>query len=72
MAHQWELSHLENLNSTYSNIQLEQNSVGLLRGDCTLDQNVACFDLYLKITFLKNNIHPYSKLSKEIKNSIDI
>ena len=42
-------------------------------GNCIPNQKLACFALYLKIvnTFLKNNAS-YSKLSKEVKNSIKI
>ena len=38
------------------------------------NQKLACFVLYLKIinTFLKNNMHPIKKLSKELKSSIRI
>ena len=44
-----------------------------LRGACFPNQKLACFVLYLKIinTFLKRNAS-YSKLSKELKNSIKI
>ena len=46
-----------------------------LRGNYTLNQKWACFVFCLKTinTFLKNNIYvPYSKLSNELKNSINI
>ena len=43
-------------------------------GNCTFDQILTCFVLYLKIIiiFLKNKMHIYSKLSKEIKHGIEI
>ena len=45
----------------------------MLRGNCTPNQKLACFALYLKIinTFWKIIYASYSKLSKEIKNSIE-
>ena len=45
----------------------------LLRGNCTPNQKLTCFVLYLKIinTFLKTN-ESYSKLSRKLKNSIEI
>ena len=46
-----------------------------LKGVLHPNQKLVCFVLYLKIinTFLKNNIHAsYSKLSKELKNGIEI
>ena len=45
-----------------------------LRGNCTPNQKLASFVLYLKIIniFLKNNKHLKSKLSKELKNDIEI
>ena len=45
----------------------------LVKGYYTPNQKLACFVLYLKIiAFLENNICIYSKLSKELKNSIKI
>ena len=46
----------------------------MLRGYYYPNQKVACFVLCLKIinTFLKIDICIYSKLSKELKNSIQI
>ena len=51
---------------------LRQDTV--LRGYCTPNQKLAYLVLYLKIinTFLKNTHATYSKLSKELKNSIKI
>ena len=46
-----------------------------LKGNCTPDQKLACFVLSLKIinTFFEKIIYAsYSKLSKELKNSIGI
>ena len=45
----------------------------LLRGNCTPNQKLTCFVLYLKIinTFLKTNAS-HSKLSREYKSSIEI
>ena len=47
---------------------------GLLRGNCTPNQKLACFVLYFKIihTFLKIIYAPFSKLFKELKNGIEI
>ena len=48
--------------------------ISYLRGYCTPNQKLTCFVLYLKIinTFL-NKLHAsYSKLSKELKNSVKI
>ena len=46
----------------------------VLKGNCTPDQNLAYFVLYLKIinTFWKMIYTSYSKLSKELKNSTEI
>ena len=45
-----------------------------LRGNCTPDQKLACFVLYLKIvnTFLKIIYASYRQLFKELKNSTEI
>ena len=45
-----------------------------LRGNCTPNQKIACFLLYLKIinTFLKKYMYLNSKLSKELKNNIKL
>ena len=46
-----------------------------LRGNCTPNHKLTCFVLYLKTinTFLKKKIYAsYSKLSKELKNWIEI
>ena len=46
-----------------------------LKGELHPNQKWACFVFCLKTinTFLKNNIYaPYSKLSNELKNSINI
>ena len=64
-------------------------SLSVLRGNCTPDQNLACFVLYLKLNadqnlacfvlylkiiklFWKMIYASYSKLSKELKNGIEI
>ena len=41
-------------------------------GNCTPNQKLACFVIYLKIinTFLKHDI--FTKLSRELKNAIEI
>ena len=46
----------------------------MLMGNCTPNQKLACFVLYLKIinTFLEKIYASYSKLSKELKNDIGI
>ena len=46
---------------------------GLLRGNCTPNQKLACFVLYFKIihTFLKIIYATFSKLFKELKNGIE-
>ena len=47
----------------------------LLSENCTPDQKIACFVLYLKIIntfFKKNDMCIWYKLSKELKKSIEI
>ena len=46
----------------------------MLRGYCTHNKKLACFVLYLKVinTFVKITYASYSKLSKELKNGIEI
>ena len=45
-----------------------------LRGNCTPDQKLTCFVLYVKIinTFLKIIYESYSKLSEKLKIGIEI
>ena len=59
--------------SLFINFEI-QTTLYSLRGYYTPNQKLACFVLFLKIinTFLKIIYAPYSKLSKELKNSIKI
>ena len=56
------------------NSKITQNKYNL-EGNCTPNQKLTCFLLYLKIinTFLKKIIYAsYSKFSKKLRNSIEI